>query len=328
MQSVLAVIDLREIRRNAKTLARIADRPVYAVVKDDAYGHGAPEVAHALEDIVAGYAVALVDEGAALRAAGITKEILVLTPPLDREEVLRLAAYRLTASLNSLHTLRLLEGGGAEAHIAVNTGMNRYGVRPDRVAALCRRAAASGISITGVYSHLYAAEDEGIRRAQSRLFFLAEAQVKGVFPHAVSHLAATSGTLAGELYDAVRIGIALYGYLPDGFSADVRPAMKVYAAVADCHVPVGGGAGYQRAEKSFAAMYTLRLGYGDGFFRAGGLGIGKLCMDACIREGRARVGEKKLLLSDVRAYATEMGTTPYEVLVRIGRGAQRVYRNA
>ncbi len=329
MQSVLAVIDLDIIRNNAKKIARVARRPLYAVVKDDAYGHGAAEVAHALEGTVAGFAVSLVDEGAALRAAGITKEILVLTPPLSKEEVFRISAYRLTASLNSFHTLHLLAGEGCGAHIVVNTGMNRYGVRPVRVASLCRAAAREGIAVTGVYSHLYAAQDSGARNAQTERFAVAQACVKQFFPHATAHLSATGGTLAGDSFDAVRVGIALYGYLPEGFcGVGVRPAMKVYATVAECRAPFGEGAGYQRAEEHYRRLHTLRVGYGDGFFRSGGLGVGKLCMDACIREGDARVGRRSLILDDAEKYAKEHGTTAYEVLVNVGRKAQKKYRGS
>lgn len=72
-------------------------------------------------------------------------------------------------------------------------------------------------------------------------------------------------------------------------------------------------------------MHTLRVGYGDGFFRVGGLGIGNLCMDACIMEGEAKVGTKKLILSDAEKYASEHGTTAYEVLVNVGKKAERKY---
>lgn len=118
MQSLLAVIDLNRIRQNAGILSRIAARPLIAVVKDDAYGHGAERVALALEGEVAAFAVATVEEGAALRTAGIQKEILVLTPPLSQEEALRISAYRLTATLSGTRSLKFAKGQkGFKAHL-------------------------------------------------------------------------------------------------------------------------------------------------------------------------------------------------------------------
>ena len=90
MQKTISVIDLK-----ARSLC--GNRKLYAVVKADAYGHGAEKVSQYIEDAVDGFCVAIVDEGASLRIAGITKEILVFTPPLDESDVLRARTYNLTA---------------------------------------------------------------------------------------------------------------------------------------------------------------------------------------------------------------------------------------
>ncbi|MBR7186863.1 MAG: alanine racemase [Clostridia bacterium] len=329
MQSLLAVIDLNRIRQNAGILSRIAARPLIAVVKDDAYGHGAERVALALEGEVAAFAVATVEEGAALRTAGIQKEILVLTPPLSQEEALRISAYRLTATLSGTRSLKFAKGQkGFKAHIAVNTGMNRYGVRLDRVKSLCRGALSAGIEITGVYSHFYDPAEVSARGEQIRRFLAASVVVQKYFPSALRHLSATGGVLAGTYFDAVRVGISLYGYLPEGFSnIGVKPALKIYATVVETRTALGSGVGYQRAEKNYKKLHTLRLGYGDGFFRESGPCIGKLCMDACIAEGAARPGTRKLVLADAAAYAKQHGTTAYEVLVNVTKRAVREYRN-
>jgi alanine racemase len=334
MQNVLAVISLKKIISNAEQFLARTQKPLIAVVKDDAYGHGAEEVARALEEKVYTFAVATVDEGAALKAAGITKEILVLTPPLGEEEALRAAEYGLVVTASSIASLNLLRrtakkyGATVRAHLAVNTGMNRYGFRPDRVKTACRIAKAYGIAIEGVYSHLYAPENKGARMTQTNIFAQACKTAREFFPDAIRHLSATGGALAGgELFDAVRVGIGLYGYLPQGFegAAELKPAMKLYATVAQSGTFLGGGVGYAPAQKKYGRLYTLRLGYGDGFFRAGGLGIGKLCMDACIREGRGDFGRRKLVLKDVSAYARALGTTEYEILVAATRKAVKIY---
>ncbi|MDE6677013.1 MAG: alanine racemase, partial [Clostridia bacterium] len=329
MQNVLTVISLKNIKSNALVFKRLAKKPLIAVVKDDAYGHGAEEVARAIEDTVDGFAVATVDEGATLKIAGIQKDILVLTPPLSEEEVVRIYCLGLVATVSSTAALKLILraqekfGFSLRAHIAVNTGMNRYGFRPERAKGACRAAAVGGVSVEGVYSHYYAPENERIRHVQAGAFEEACKAVREYFPNAMRHIAATGGTLAGgELYDAVRIGIGLYGYLPGGFESfeiQLKPAMKIYATVAQGGKFTGGGAGYNIVKKDYEKVHTLRLGYGDGFHRSGGIGIGKLCMDAAIREGRGDFGMRRIAVKDISAYAKSIGTTEYEVLVGAGK---------
>ena len=332
MQNTLAVISLNRIIENAAALQNAARRPLIAVVKDDAYGHVAERVSLALEPYVSGFAVSSVDEGAALRTVGVSKEILVLTPPLCEEEVLRAASLGLTVSLTCLAVqhlvLRVQEKYAlpVKAHIAVNTGMNRYGFRPERVKDALKHA--DGAVITGVYSHLFLPESAREVRAQVRLFERACGEVRSIYPDAVRHLSATGGALAGVAFDAVRAGIALYGYLPEAFRGKigVKPAAKLYATVAQSGTQLGGGMGYARAKRKGEKYHTLRLGYGDGFFRDGGLGAeGKLCMDACVRWGAARVFGRRLVLSSVTEYAKQHGTTEYEVLVNYLRKADKEY---
>ncbi len=328
MQELEAVVDLGRIRANARLIKKYAKKPLIAVVKDNAYGHGAEQVAHALSDMVCAFSVSTIDEGACLRTAGITAPILVFTPPLSREEAIRGAACDLTLTLSSFRSLSFMKGTGARAHLAVNTGMNRFGVRPDRVGALCR-AAKGEVGISGVYSHLFLPEQKDIRLGQAAVFGRACEKVKSFFPDAVSHLSATGGILAGDCadFDLVRAGIALYGYLPHGFEGvPVKPVLKVYATVAESRTRCGDGAGYGYAG-DVGSLYTLRVGYGDGFFRVGGLGVGDLCMDACVCAGRATAGRKKLIMRNAEEYASAHKTTAYEVLVNVTRKAVMRYRN-
>ena len=337
MQNNLALISLPKICANAEKISAAAGgTPLYAVVKDDAYGHGAETVAIALEEQVYGFAVATIDEGAALRVAGISKDILVLTPVLSEEEALRACAYGLVLTVSSLATLHILVRAKERyslfprVHIAVNTGMNRYGFRTENLVQACREMKEAGIFAEGIYSHLYAPEDRSAREGQAQRFAAACDTARKYFPDILRHLSATGGILAGEEYrfDAVRSGIGLYGYLPHGFEGALAlsPAMKVYTHVVQSGTFTGGGVGYAVAERDYGALSTLRLGYGDGFFRAGGLGgVGKLCMDAYIREGSGRAGQKRLVLWDAEEYAGKHGTISYEVLCRIGGRAEKIY---
>ena len=128
MQRTLSVINLNSIRSNALRIKMLANgSKFFAVVKADAYGHGAEEVSREIEDIADGFCVAIIEEGIALRVAGITKQILVFTPPLDEYDVLRARAYGLTLTVNSVQSAKLIKGN--PCHIKINTGMNRLGCK-------------------------------------------------------------------------------------------------------------------------------------------------------------------------------------------------------
>ena len=266
--------------------------------------------------------------------AQISLDTVIRNADLIAKQALRGSAYGLILTVSSLAAFHVLlrararSGGGFRVHLAVNTGMNRYGFRPERVRSACRLAVREGVSVEGVFSHYYAPECRADLNRQRAVFSEAAKIVREYFPDCIRHIAATGGVLAGgELFDCVRSGIALYGYLPAGFEGalPVQPAMTAYAAVAQAGTYLGGGAGYGRAKKEYGKLYTLRLGYGDGFFRAGGPGVGKLCMDGCVCEGETRFGRRKAVLIDVSDYARRMNTIEYEVLVSIGNRAVRRY---
>ena len=325
MQRPVAVVSLKDIRANLRLLARRAGVSVIAVVKDDAYGHGAEAVAHAIADMVAMFAVATVDEGARLVAAGVGRDVLVLTPLTSDMDALRARAYGLVVTAASFPSLAFCRG--LRAHLAVNTGMNRYGFSPCEIASALQAAARLDVQVEGVFSHLYEPSDSAAVKEQTRAFAACAQQVRSAYPNAVRHLCATGGILAGGAsFDAVRPGLGLYGYAPPPFTAELSPAMRVFAQVVQNTAPYGGGAGYAAAAKKFSALHTLGAGYGHGFFRAGGMGAeGRLCMDACVREGRLPFGTQVCVLDDAAAYAAQHGTTAYEVLVAVGKGTEKVY---
>ncbi len=331
MQPLLAEISLRAIRKNAGYFCKLT-RSLIAVVKDDAYGHGAAEVAHSLHNLASSFAVATVEEGASLRIAGVQEDILVLTPPMTEEECVRLLSYGLVACLGSDPPVRLLAraaeltGITPRVHLAVNTGMNRYGYPAPQAASSARRMKRLGFSVEGVFSHYFAAEDEKARRGQDLLFSRAAADVKALFPDCICHIAATEGTLQGEGYDAARIGLGLYGYLPQGGSGPLHRAMRLYAYVSNSCRQTGEGLGYAFSPQNFGQVHTLRMGYGDGFFREGEeMAVGRLCMDATLSAGAAGFGKRVCVVSDFEAYARAHGTSVYEALVRLPSKAVRKY---
>ena len=322
MQKTLSKISLPALRRNALKIKSLAKGGLfYAVVKADGYGHGAEEVARAIEDICDGFCVAIVEEGIALRAAGIIKDILVLTPPLDGYDAARIKAYNLTATVNSVETANLI--CGQDCHIKVNTGMNRNGCNSDGLADVLQ--ALPPESIKGVYSHLFAPENLSAAQKQRQIFLKAVKEVKRVSPNAVPHLAASGGLLRGEkfLFGGVRVGILLYGYAPGGFKADgFEPVLKVYARRTQQTEFIGGGVGYNFADKNYKRLSVYRAGYADGFSRIVPLGEKTLCMDCYLSEDDS---EMSLIMGNADVYAKRCKTISYEVLTRVTQRSERVY---
>lgn len=334
MQNLLAVVSLKRIIHNTKLVLSRANVPLYAVVKDDAYGHGIEAVSLAIEPYVLGFSVAEVLEGVSLRVAGILKEILVLSPCLCEEEAALCLYHDLTPSISSFEALELFFRTAEKlskepkVQLKINTGMNRYGFSVEEVKKAIERIKSFGGTIEGVYSHLFAPDRKALALSQRELFLRASALVLDAFPNAVRHLASTGGVLAGEefCFDAVRCGIALYGYLPAPFQGamEVLPAMKLFASSAQNLTFIGGGLGYGKAEKEYKNLTTFRLGYGDGFCRKDGK-ASLLCMDAEIEEGFYPFGTRKLILSNFEEYASSHGTIVYDALVSLTKKAEKYY---
>lgn len=321
MQKTLAKVNLNKLRSNARFVRGIlGERKFFAVVKANAYGHGAQRVALAIESIVDGFCVAIVEEGVALRLAGVTKPVLVFTPPLGRDDALRAFFYNLTLTVNSADTASLV--GECRFHIKINTGMNRLGCNISELPCILRHIDIERLD--GVYSHFYDPSSADDTDRQLEIFNRAEELVKDIKPAVCAHIAASGGILAGDKYlkDGARSGILLYGYPPEGFSAAVDPVLTVYARRTQVTPFIGGGAGYAPARKCYKYLNCYRLGYADGFLRTVPLGENNLCMDAFIKEGG---GELEPVLTDASDYARRCNTISYEVLCNATRRAEIVY---
>jgi len=296
-----------------------------AVVKADAYAHGAAEVASYIESAADMFAVATLDEAAALRYSGITKDILVFAPPDGCYAAERGAALNVIFTLSDEASAKILNClKGARAHIAVNTGMNRYGFSPAEIEKFFS-VGYKNISVEGIYSHLYLAEREEISSKQLKMFnsvaMLAEKTLKKTL---IKHIAATGGALSGEEYflDMVRIGLGLYGYTP--FKRDdirLEKAMKVYAPLSALPSFVPSGCGY----KEGAGRAVYRFGYADGLCRRA-FEKGCLCMDAFVSEENSGEGDL-LIFDDAEKVANKLGSIPYEVLCSFKGRTERRYKD-
>ncbi len=286
LRPTVAVIDVGAVVANVVALCRVvAPRPVWVVVKADGYGHGAVPVARAaLRAGAAGLCVALVQEGATLRAAGITAPILVLSePPLDH--LVAAVGLGLTITMTSASGVEALARAAAEAgvpepvpvHVKVDTGMRRVGVAPDQAGALCALVAAQpSLVLEGLVTHLAVADqlDHPFTAVQLERFatVLAELDSSGLRPPLV-HVANSAGALLHPQarQDLVRCGIAVYGLSPGGDAsaavAPLRPVLRLVSQVSFVkRVESGEGVSYglRHVLDHPATVATVPIGYADG----------------------------------------------------------------
>ncbi len=341
---------MNNIRENAKAFQKATGKRLCAVVKANAYGHGAEEVVLALGGIADCFAVSLLDEALEIRVAACGKDILILTPPLDEEGALcaaqngfiltvpDLTAARLVACVSEKYSVRV------RVHLKTNTGMNRYGMSAQTLGKVCKYLSGKRrVFVEGAYSHLYGNTRESAEM-QRRLFVQMQKICLRYFPNATFHLSATFGALLGEefLFDMTRIGIGLYGYLPSGAkplkrakALRLKKGMEIFAVRAGCRQYSFGGAGYGEsalALKKGMKMSVVRYGYADGFLRKRENGVcgyerqaNRLCMDACVRVGGGKKGALVPVMTDAEATAKATGTIAYEVLCAATRRAEMVY---
>ena len=279
-------VDLAAIVANARTVRALAGTDLYAVVKADAYGHGAIAVAQALTRAKAasGFAVSLVEEGVALRDAGIAAPILVMGPSQHGGED-EMVMASLTPAIGSEDDLAAIAAvssrrqRGIEAHLKIDTGMGRLGVPVERAAELAVAAKNNGIQVVGLMTHFACADTDdpddpqSMTRDQLRRFAEADAAVTATgAPIRIRHAANSSGALLfpEARFDLARTGIALYGNgrWPDGASR--QQAMRLVTEVTQLRtVPVGTSIGYGatwRAERA-SRIAVLPIGYADGLPR-------------------------------------------------------------
>ena len=358
-----AEVDLSAISANAAALAELA--PLCAVVKANAYGHGAPEVARAaLAGGASWLAVALVEEGVQLRDAGIAAPVLVLAEP-TADAMAEAHARDLTPTLYTEPGVK----AAAEAatapwpvHVKIDTGMHRVGASPADVDAVVGAVtSAASLELAGLWTHLAVADEpdqDDYTALQLDRFEAARTRLAaaGVVPPLV-HAANSAGALAHPLarYDLIRCGIALYGHRPSPAVTPVvelRPAMALKARVShvrclDAGERISYGRRYETRERTVIA--TVPLGYADGvtrrLFEAGGqlLVGGRRCpiagvvtmdqlMVDCGPDAAVQPGDEVVLLGrqgresvTAEEWARLLGTISYEVLCGVGPRVDRRY---
>ncbi|MDP9441467.1 MAG: alanine racemase [Actinomycetota bacterium] len=280
-----AEVDLAAVGENLRAAKAVAgEAEVWAVVKADGYGHGAEPVARAaLTAGATGLAVALVEEGVALRQGGVEAPILLLSePPLAAMG--EVVGRRLTPTLYSHAGLEALDGAVATAsgsepfgvQVKLDTGMHRVGA-PFAVALdiACSAHRNPRLSLDGVWTHFAVADEpersEFTTSQCARFDRFCEALADAGISPPLRHVANSAGLfLAGASYDMVRLGISLYGYQPNPavpVAATLRPALSLVARVVqikelDPGEGLSYGLRYRLGHRSVVA--TVPLGYADG----------------------------------------------------------------
>ncbi len=330
-------IDLGALRRNVEVLRRSANpAEVWAVVKADAYGHGALDVAPAaLEAGASALCVATAAEGAELRLALPDPRIVVLGPlGPDDEELARERRLEVTVSSPDVPP-------GLPLHVKVDTGMGRWGLDASQVGEVDPTA------VVGVMSHLATADeaDESFARAQLERF----RAVSERFPRAVRHVANSAATLRFReaRFDAVRCGIALYGLSPfnsDPASDGLEPVLSWRSAVGLVKTLAPGqstGYGARFVAERTTRIGIVPIGYADGFRR--GLSgtdvivagertkvIGAVSMDAiAIELASGEIGDTVTLIGDgllAEEHARLLATINYELTCGIRSDPKRATR--
>ena len=357
-------VDLGIIEANTRRLTALTQGQLMAVVKANAYGHGAIPVARAAARGGASWlGVARAEEALELRAAGIDLPILVLGPaPVEQLASLIAAGVSLTvgdeAQIDAAARAAGDQPGSAKVQLKLDSGMNRLGASPEAAAGLAVRIREHpGLRFEGVFTH-FARADEGVpepvqrqvERFEQALAALSSAGLRPPLIHAANS-AATLGWPETH-YDLVRVGIALYGLRPAPaapLATGLDPALQWKSQLTRIRsVPPGEGIsyGHDYVTRQTERIGTVPVGYADGLRRTSGnqllVGsvpvpvVGRVCMDFCMvqldRVPGAREGDEAVIIGtqggtrlSAEQLADHWGTINYEVTCGIGARVPRVY---
>lgn len=355
-------VNLDLLAHNMATLRGLLEgQKIYAVVKADAYGHGAVPVARRLaQDGVDGFAVSLVEEGVELREAGIDREILVLSGAYagTHSEIIE---HRLTPVVSEVSDLAVYQslshGRSVYIHLKVDTGMSRLGLPLYRLSDFLEELArCNSVKLSGLMTHLARADDDPKTTSNQLYRFEQARQLVYSRGHRsiTIHAANSPGTIRHREahFDAVRVGLALYGLKPAPTELRLKPVMRWRSEIISLReITKGTGVGYCHTFKANreTRIATVPIGYGDGLMRSlSNRGVmlvqGKRCpivgnisMDLTTVDvtdvAECRIGDEVVIIGeqagekvsadDVASWA---GTINYEIVTNVSRRVPRFYR--
>ncbi len=356
-----AQINLSALKNNILKIKKIIgpQSKLLLVVKADAYGHGAPEVARFVqaEKIAWGYGVSCVEEGIALRKAGITSPILILGSLFPFESFIEAINHDLTVTISSTEAaVQIVKaskslGKKAICHIKLETGMGRIGARrPSAVKILKELLSSSSVFVGGVYTHLSSSDTDRDFTNLQLLYFnetlkeFARYKLENVIRHAANSYAAVN--IPSSRFDMIRTGFACYG-LMDGF----EPVLSLKTRIVFIkNVREGSFISYNKTFRCSGAMKiaTLPIGYADGYCRKHSnkghvlikgkrcLVLGAVTMDMIMVDvsdiENVLIGDEAVIIGEQGAEKISVGelaqkaeTSSYEIVTLISARVPRVY---
>lgn len=360
-------VDLDAIAHNYNYFRSLVPKgtDIVAMVKASAYGLGAVEIGKTLQSLGAAYlAVAVIEEGIALREAGITMPIIVLNPVTNRYPAL--FGHRLEPAVFSPEELAALireaEAFGVRGypvHIKFDTGMHRVGFIESQLPAIAEMLShTASVKVASAFSHLATADCldmDDYTRGQLDLYYRMTGTLRGLLGHDFRrHILNTAGMMrfadAGT-YEMARLGIGLYGVAP--YEGPEKEKLRTVASFRS-HIislkewPAGTPIGYGckgHTTHSPGMVATVPVGYADGVNRQLGYGhtsfivngvecptLGSICMDLCMIDVSdvkdVKIGDTVEIFGTqmpVERLASTLGTIPYELLTWVSQRVKRVY---
>lgn len=367
MRKTRVIISKSNLIHNLNFLkSRIDERKIIGVVKANAYGHGAAEIGKILlENGVYALAVAYSEEGIVLRKAGITAPIFVLVQQAE-EDIDDIIRYNLQPAVGSIEFCKQLSAKSinnntvTKVHLFVDTGMNRDGVSPHQAVEFMQKTKnLKGIQFEGILTHYSSSViDNDYSHYQLDAFAnILRQLIDNGFTFELIHSASSSAMINYKetFYDAVRVGIALYGYAPDErikYKYDLKPILSLKSNVVLVRrIKQGDSVSYNRMfiAPQDTNIATVPIGYGDGYFKTlSGKAeciinnkkypiVGAICMDELmvnVFDDDIKEGDEVILIGksedcEITAYdlANQIGTIPYEITTLIAPRVPRIYED-
>lgn len=371
MRNSFAQINLKNLKFNYINLRKKVNPAKFlAVVKADAYGHGAVEIAKYLSSLKPKpeyFGVALIEEAIELREAGINEPILVFDV-IDNQSLQLAKEFDLTVTLSRDNDYEIIKkffnknksNKTIKAHIKINTGMNRLGIRWDvQISEIIKFYSFDKLDINGIYTHFATSDipknsfaQLQLKRFNDIISKLYSSKIELGIIHSANSGAILN--MPNSYFDMVRAGISLYGYKPDLSSLDsvkLKPVMSIISEVASVNRIIKGESvsyGQKYFAKGNTNIVSVSFGYADGYSR--GLTnkikaiiknksynqVGIVTMDRIMFDvGKDKIsvgdvvillGEKNNIKIDAWDWSKTLNTIPYEITCNISKRVPRVYK--
>ena len=367
MRPTYAEINLKNLLFNYTQIRNKTKTKIIAVVKADSYGHGMVECVKALSSHISPpeyYAVALLEEALELRKANVTDKQILCFAPIDIDEIEKYVDNNIIATINDTSQLIKLKKidfkGRLIVHLKLDSGMGRVGVKPLEIVSFIKKLRENkNIIVDGVYTHFATSDERDKTFAYQQLDnfnkMITKIKEAGINPSLIH--AANSGAIIDipeAYFDAVRPGIALYGYYPSNetsMSIKLKPVMSLISKITSIKkINKGESVSYGRlfiADED-TTVVTVPIGYADGYNRnltnkaIGFLNkevvkqVGRVTMDRILFEIKNKsikldskiilmgnIGEMKF---DANDWSNILNTIPYEITCNISKRVPRVYK--